>query len=131
MSATRQQPIATDQAAAPFGPYNQGIRWGDLIFTASVGSQRPGQEMPAQDDIRAHVAAALENIKAIVEAGGGSLDTVLRVTVYLRDMNDYAALNEVYTTYFTGTLPARSMVSTPGARWPVGFDAIAHVAAAG
>ena len=64
--------------------------------TASVPSQRPGQPPPAADDVRAHTANALENIKAIIEAGGSSLDHVLKVTAYLRDMNDYVPMNEVY-----------------------------------
>ena len=127
MPEPQQQPISTDRAAAPLGPYNQGIRWGQLIFTASVPSQRPGQPPPAADDVRAHTANALENIKAILEAGGSSLDHVLKVTAYLRDMNDYVPMNEVYRQYFTGILPARSLVLVAGARGPISFDAIAAV----
>jgi 2-iminobutanoate/2-iminopropanoate deaminase len=122
-----QQPISTDKANPPYGPYNQGVRWGNLIFTASVSGKRPGRDEPPPDDVRAHAAGALENIRDILEAGGSSLDRVLKVTAYLRDMADYAAMNEVYVRYFTGVLPARTLVTTPGSRGPVSFDAIAYV----
>lgn len=127
MPTPAQQPISTDKAAPPLGPYNQGIRWGQLLFTASVGTQRPGQPAPPADDVRAHTANALENIRAIIEAGGSSLDHVLKVTAYLRDMDDYVPMNEVYRQYFTGVLPARSLVLVAGARGPISFDAIAVV----
>lgn len=122
-----QEPISTDKANPPYGPYNQGVRWGNLIFTASVSGRRPGQPEPSPDDVRGTAAGALENIRDILEAGGSSLAHVLKVTAYLRDMDDYAAMNEVYVRYFTGVLPARTLVTTPGSRGPVSFDAIAHV----
>jgi 2-iminobutanoate/2-iminopropanoate deaminase len=127
MATPAPEPISTAKANPPYGPYNQGIRWGNLIFTASVSGRRPGRPEPAPDDVRAHAAGALENIRDILEAGGSSLDCVLKVTAYLRDMADYNAMNEVYVQYFTGVLPARSLVPVPGARGPVSFDAIAYV----
>jgi 2-iminobutanoate/2-iminopropanoate deaminase len=122
-----QEPISTSKANPPYGPYSQGVRWGGLIFTASVSGRRPGQPEPPPDDVRAHAAGALENIRDILEAGGSSLAHVLKVTAYLRDMADYDAMNEVYVRSFTGVLPARSLVMTPTARGPVSFDAIAAV----
>lgn len=127
MASPTQQPIATDKANPPYGPYSQGIRWGSLIFTASVSGRRPGQVEPPADDVRGHAAGAIENIRDILEAGGSSLDCVLKVTAYLRDMDDYAAMNEVYSSFFTGTLPARTLVTTPGSRGPISFDAIAYI----
>jgi 2-iminobutanoate/2-iminopropanoate deaminase len=122
-----QVAIATERANPPAGPYNQGVRWGDLIFTASVAPRNPQLGEPAAGDVRAAARGALENVKAIVEAGGGSLETVLKVTLYLRDMADFGAVNEVYRTYFTGpVLPARAPVPVPGANSPVSFDAIAY-----
>ena len=122
-----QEAVQTDRAAPPRGPYSQGVRWEDLIFTASVGPANPQLGEPAAGDVRAATRGALENVKAIVEAGGGSLATVLKVTCYLRDAADYDAVNEVYREYFTGpVLPARSLVPVPGARTPVSFDAIAY-----
>ena len=125
---TRQEAISTDRAVRPAGPYSQGVRWENLIFTASVGTRDPktGQDAPA-DDVAAGARNALENVKAIVEAGGGSLETVLKVTLYLRDFANFAAVNEVYKTYFTGpVLPVRSLVVLPGSPSAVSFDAIAY-----
>lgn len=122
-----QEAIRTDGAAPPRGPYNQGVRWEALIFTASVGPANPRLGEPPANDVRAAARGALENVKAIVEAGGGTLATVLKVTCYLRDGADYDAVNEVYREYFPGpVLPARSLVPVPGARTPVSFDAIAY-----
>jgi 2-iminobutanoate/2-iminopropanoate deaminase len=98
-----------------------------LIFTASVGTVNPQLGEPAAGDAKAAARGALENVKQIVEAGGGSMATVLKVTCYLRDQADYEAVNEVYREYFTGpVLPARSLVPVPGSRLPVTFDAIAY-----
>jgi 2-iminobutanoate/2-iminopropanoate deaminase len=122
-----QEAIATGRANPPAGPYNQGVRWENLIFTASVGPRNPQLGDPPAGDVQAAARGALENVKAIVEAGGGTLETVLKVTLYLRDLADFNAVNEVYRTYFTGpVLPARSLVPVPGANAPVSVDAIAY-----
>jgi 2-iminobutanoate/2-iminopropanoate deaminase len=121
-----KQAISTSNAAPPGGPYSQGIRWGNLIFTASVGSRRPGQPDPAPDDFEAQVANTLENLKAILEAGGSSLDNVLKVTAYLRDRSKFEQMNEVYRRYFTGTPPARALVLVADGG-PISFDAVAFV----
>jgi 2-iminobutanoate/2-iminopropanoate deaminase len=122
-----QRAVSTDQAAQPRGPYSQGVAWDRLIFTASVGPANPVLGEPAAGDARVAARGALENVKAIVEAGGGSLETVLKVTCYLRDPADFDAVNEVYREYFTGpVLPARSLVPVPGSRLLVAFDAIAY-----
>jgi 2-iminobutanoate/2-iminopropanoate deaminase len=127
VQSTEHQAISTDRANPPAGPYNQGVRWGDLIFTASVAPRNPQLGDPPADDVRAATRGALENVKAIVEAGGGGLDTVLKVTLYLRDMADFAGVNEVYQEYFSGgVLPARALVPVPSARSAVSFDAIAY-----
>jgi 2-iminobutanoate/2-iminopropanoate deaminase len=128
MATSKQQAVSTDRAAPPAGPYNQAVRWGDLVFTASVGSSRPGEQPPDARDVRAHTANALENLKAILEAAGSSLDNVVKVSAYLRDMGDYQAMNEVYRQYFTGVLPARTLVVVPGSPSLIGFDAIGFVA---
>ncbi len=122
-----QEAIKTERAAPPRGPYNQGVGWEALIFTASVGPNNPQLGEPPAGDARAAARGALENVKEIVEAGGGSLATVLKVTCYLRDAADYDAVNEVYRDYFTGpVLPTRSLVPVPGSRLQVAFDAIAY-----
>jgi 2-iminobutanoate/2-iminopropanoate deaminase len=124
-----QQAIHTDRANPPGGPYNQAVRWGQLVFTASVSGTRPGQAPPPRSDLAAQTANALANLQAILEAAGSSLAHTLHITAYLRDSADLAAMNEVYERHFTGVLPARSLVVVTGAKMPVAFDAIAYVAA--
>ena len=119
--------ISTDKANPPAGPYNQGVRWDRLIFTASVSTSNPVHGPAPDGDVRAAARNALENIKAILEAGGSDLGHVLHVTLYLRDMKDFAAVNEVYQTYFTGILPARSLVPTPAMCAACSFDAVGFV----
>lgn len=120
-----KQPIKTDHAAAPIGPYNQGVRWDRLIFTASVPTTNPRFGEPA--DVKEAARNALENVKAILEEGGSGLEHLLKVTLYIRTMDDFAAINEVYAQYIPDPKPVRSLVLVQGARGPVSFDAIAYV----
>jgi 2-iminobutanoate/2-iminopropanoate deaminase len=122
-----KQAIKTDKAAPPIGPYNQGIRWDKLIFTASVPTSNPAFGPAPEGDVRAAARNALENVKAILEAGGSSLAHLLKVTLYIRSMDDFATINEVYTEYIPEPRPVRSLVLVQGARSPVSFDAIAYV----
>ena len=119
--------ISTNKANPPAGPYNQGIAWNNLVYTASVGTTNPAYGVAPAGDIRAAARNALENVKAILEAAGSDLEHVLHVTLYLNDMEDFAAINEVYTTYFTGIRPARSLVRVGGARGACSFDAVGYV----
>lgn len=120
--------IKTDKAAPPIGPYNQGVRWDRLIFTASVPTSNPQFGDAPAGDVAAAARNALENVKAILEEGGSGLDHVLKMTLYLRDFADFQAVNEVYTRYFDKEpRPARALIVLPGARGPVSFDAIAYV----
>ena len=123
--------ISTDRATPPAGPYNQGIRWNNLVYTASVSTRHPTLGVPTEGDAREAARNALENLRAILEAGGSDLDHVLHVTLYLNDFDDYAAVNEVYATYFTGILPARSLIRAGGARGGCSFDAVGYVSAGG
>jgi 2-iminobutanoate/2-iminopropanoate deaminase len=105
--------ITTDGAPAAIGPYAQGVRVGNLIYTAGQGALDPvtGQLVPG--GIKEQTERTLENLKAILEAGGSSLDQVVKATVFLKDMNDFAAMNAVYASYFESdadTLPARTTV---------------------
>jgi 2-iminobutanoate/2-iminopropanoate deaminase len=119
--------ILTSKANPPAGPYNQGIKWNNLVFTASVGTRHPVHGAAPEGDVRAAARNALENLKAILEEAGSDLDHVLKVTLYINDMDDFAAINEVYETYFTGIRPARSLVRVGGPRGSCGFDAIGYV----
>ena len=105
--------ITTDGAPAAIGPYAQGVRVGNLIFTAGQGGLDPitGQVVPG--GIKEQTDRTIQNLKAVLEAGGSSLGQVVKATVFLKDINDFAAMNAVYASFFEGdsdTLPARTTV---------------------
>lgn len=105
--------IATDGAPAAIGPYSQGIRVGNLIFTAGQIALDPATQQVTPGGITEQVKRVFENLKAILEAGGSSLDRVVKTTVYLKSMDDFAAMNAVYDEYLGGEEegpPARTTV---------------------
>lgn len=106
--------IVTDQAPAAVGPYSQGVRVGDLIFTAGQIGLVPGTREFAGADIVSQTRRALQNIKAIVEAGGSCLELVVKTTVFLADIKEWPAMNEVYAEFFPVTPPGRSAVQVAG-----------------
>jgi 2-iminobutanoate/2-iminopropanoate deaminase len=91
--------IATDGAPAAIGPYSQGVRVGNLLFTAGQIPLDPATMQVVSGGITEQVTRVLENLKAIVEEGGSSLERVVKTTVYLKDMNDFTAMNAVYNVY--------------------------------
>lgn len=101
--------LHTDKAPAAIGPYSQGIKAGNLVFTSG---QLPLNPLTGEleTDIRKATHQSLENVKNILESAGTSLGKVVKVVVFLRDMNDFAAMNEIYGTFFTTNPPARSAV---------------------
>jgi|GEM_PF-2114755 endoribonuclease L-PSP, putative len=94
--------IHTDKAPAAIGPYAQAVRVGNLLFTSGQIPLRPDGTL-VEGDIAEQTRQVLENLRAIVEAAGGTLANVVKTTVYLRDMNDFAAMNEVYGQYLGST----------------------------
>ena len=122
------QPIKTEQAPIPRGPYNQAVRVGDTIYVAGQMAIDPATNQLVDGDAAAQARRVFENIKAIVEAAGSSMDRVAKTTIFLADVNDFAAINGVYASYFTGTLPARSTVAVaalPGGGAKLQVDVIA------
>lgn len=120
--------ISTTKAPAAIGPYSQGMKIGDLVFTSGqLPINTETGEMPL--DVKEATKQSLENVKAVLEAAGSSLDKAIKVTVFIKDMNDFAAVNEVYGTYFVENPPARSCVEV--ARLPkdakVEIEAIATI----
>lgn len=99
--------INTNNAPAAIGPYSQALTNGSLIFTSGQLPLAPGSKT-IPDDIKAQATASLANVKAILEEAGSSLSKVLKTTVFLTDMKDFAAVNEVYSTFFSQPYPARS-----------------------
>jgi 2-iminobutanoate/2-iminopropanoate deaminase len=105
--------ISTDGAPAAIGPYAQGVRVGNLIFSAGQGGLDPITGQVVSGGIKEQTERTIANLKAVLEAGGSSLSQVVKATVYLKDMNDFAAMNAVYASFFqsdTDTLPARTTV---------------------
>jgi 2-iminobutanoate/2-iminopropanoate deaminase len=105
--------IATMSAPAAIGPYSQGVRLGNLVFTAGVAGVDPTTQQVVAGGVTEQTTRTFESLKAILEAGGTSLAKVVKATVFLKDMNDFAAMNAVYGSYFAQTgapLPARTTV---------------------
>ena len=102
--------ILTEQAPKPVGPYSQAVIEGEFIFVAGQGPINPLTETLELGDVRSETKRTFENLRAILEAAGSSLDHVLKCNVYLRDINDFAAMNEVYATYFAAPFPARTTI---------------------
>lgn len=102
--------IATDKAPKPIGPYSVGVRGGNLVFTAGQIGLDPltGEVVPG--GIQAETRQVFRNLQGILEAAGSSLQEVVKTTVFLRDMNDFAQMNAVYAEFFPQDYPARSTV---------------------
>ena len=100
--------LATEKAPAAIGPYSQGVRGGDYVFVSGQLPIDPATGVFAGEDIASQTRQSLTNIKAILESGGLSMDQVVKTTVLLKNINDFAAMNEVYATFFKGECPARA-----------------------
>ena len=119
--------IATGQAPQAIGPYSQAIKAAGLIFTSGQVAIDPSTQQVIAGDVSAQTEQVLKNVSAILQASGSSMEKVLRCTVFLKNMSDFAAMNEVYGRHFKQAPPARSTVEV--ARLPkdvlVEIDAIA------
>ncbi|HXK08426.1 MAG TPA: Rid family detoxifying hydrolase [Vicinamibacteria bacterium] len=102
--------VTTDRAPKPMGPYSQAIVDGDLVYLAGMGPVSPETGKPDLGDIRAQTTLTFRNVKAVLEAAGSSLDKVIRCTVYLQDIGDFASMNEVYARTFDPPYPARTTI---------------------
>jgi 2-iminobutanoate/2-iminopropanoate deaminase len=102
--------ISTASAPKAIGPYSQAIKANGFIFTAGQIALDPATGQLLEGDVARQTARVLDSLKGIVEAAGSSLARAVKATVYLKDMNDFAAMNEVYARYFPTDPPARSTV---------------------
>ena len=102
--------IRTDQAPAAIGPYSQAIIANGMVYTAGQVALVPGTSELVAGGIQEQTRQVLENLKAVLTAAGSSLDKVVKTTVFLSDMNNFAAMNEAYAAYFPKNPPARSTV---------------------
>lgn len=102
--------VLTNKAPSPIGPYSQAIVAGDTIYVAGQGAFNPQTREIISGGIEEQTARTLENIKAILEAAGASMEDVVKVNVYLSDLGDFAKMNEVYKRYLKEDYPARATV---------------------
>ncbi|HIE56836.1 MAG TPA: RidA family protein [Anaerolineales bacterium] len=107
---TKKQIITAKDAPAAIGPYSAAVRAGDFIYTAGQLGITPADGNIVAGGIEAETRQALKNLRAVHQAAGASLENVVKTTVFLRDMNDFAAMNAVYAEFFTADFPARSAV---------------------
>jgi 2-iminobutanoate/2-iminopropanoate deaminase len=102
--------IQTDQAPAAIGPYSQAVRVGDFLYTSGQIALDPQSGEFLSGEIEQETERTIENISAILTAGGLSLDNVIKTTVYLTDLSHFARMNHIYEKYFSGNKPARACV---------------------
>jgi len=102
--------VITDRGPKPIGPYSQAIKANGFVYLSGQLALEPKTGEMVGSDIRQQTERVLENIKGILEAAGVNLHHVIKTTVFLKDMNDFPAMNEIYARYFTSAPPARSTV---------------------
>jgi 2-iminobutanoate/2-iminopropanoate deaminase len=102
--------VTTDRGAKPIGPYSQAVKASGFLFLSGQVALDPKTGEMTGNDIRQQTERVLENVKGILEAAGSNLHHVVKTTVFLKDMNEFSAMNEVYGRYFTAAPPARSTV---------------------
>ncbi len=122
-----REAVHTDHAPAAVGPYSQAIIANGFVYTAGQAALVPGTKSLREGGIREQTQQTLDNIKAILEAAGTSMDKVVKTTVFMVDLKDFAAMNEVYGGYFGSTPPARSTVQV--AALPLGAQVEIEVVA--
>ena len=102
--------IKTDKAPKPIGPYSQAIQFGNLLFTSGQIAIDPNTGDLLDGNVEEQTSLVLENLKAVLSEAGSSLDKVIKTTIFLKDMNDFVKVNEMYSKYFGESKPARSTV---------------------
>jgi reactive intermediate/imine deaminase len=115
-----RQPIHSERAPAAIGPYSQAVRAGNTVYLSGQTPLDPATGLLAEGDIALQARRALDNLKAVCEAAGGSFDDVVRIGLYLTDLGDFAAVNAVMAEYFSAPYPARSTIEVAGL--PKGAD---------
>ena len=122
-----KQQVLTSAAPKPIGPYSQGLRVGEFIFVSGQGPLDPATGKIAGDTIEEQTRRVLENIKAILEAGGATMGDVVKSTVHLSDLELFSRFNGVYATYFPDPKPTRTTVGSQLLGILVEIDVIAYI----
>lgn len=124
----QKKAITSAGGAPPKGPYSPAIQWGDLVFVSGQGAVDPATGETRGGDVVQELELTVRNIRALLEAAGSSMDKILKVTMYLADMNDFARVNEAYKAHFGPVFPARTTIQA--GKLPLGFkveiEVIAH-----
>lgn len=102
--------VKTEKAPQAIGPYSQAIEVNGMVYTSGVVPIDPATGEVVEGDIKVQATRVFDSMKALLEAAGSSCEDVVKTTVFIKNMNDFTALNEIYANYFTGTFPARSCV---------------------
>lgn len=125
----KKEIVSTDKAPAAIGPYSQAVKYGDLVFTSGQIPLDPVSGEVVSGDIAAQTRQVLKNLQEVLTAVGSSLNNIIKTTVFIKDMNDFSVINEVYASFFTQLPPARSTVEV--ARLPkdvrIEIEAIASI----
>jgi 2-iminobutanoate/2-iminopropanoate deaminase len=122
-----KQQLRTDSGASPVGAYSQGLRVGDFIFVSGQGPLDPATGKIVGENVEEQTARVLENIKAILEAGGATMADVIKVSAHLSDLTLFERYNKVYASYFPDPKPTRTTVGSQLMGILVEIDAIAYV----
>lgn len=121
--------VTTKSAPVAIGPYSQAVKYGNMVFTSGAIGVYPDTGAFPEGGVQSQAKQCLENLKAVLEASGSSLENVLKTTVFIKDMNDFSKINEIYGQYFTEKQPGRSCVEV--ARLPkdalIEIEAIAFI----
>ncbi|MBB4661408.1 RidA family protein [Conexibacter arvalis] len=119
--------VRTDKTPAPSGSYSQAIVSGGVVYTAGQGPFRPGSDEPVGEDVAAQTRQTLENLAAVLEAAGSSMEAVVKTTVFLHDLGEFAEFDAVYAEYFPDPKPARSTIGCDLGFFKVEIEAVAAV----
>jgi len=114
MGSTERRPIIPERAAKPIGPYSPGIRSGNLVFVSGTIGIDPSSGAMVEGGVASETRQILRNLQTVLEAAGSSLDQVVKTTVFMLDLKQFATMNEVYAVAFSGAPPARSTVQVAG-----------------
>jgi 2-iminobutanoate/2-iminopropanoate deaminase len=121
-----REAVRTENAPQPGGAYSQGIAWERLVFASGQVAADPATRQPVSDDVRVQTRQVLSNLRAVLEAAGADMSSVLKTTCFLADINDFAAFNEEYQEFFPSDPPARSTIQAGlVAPWRVEVEAVA------
>jgi len=128
-SPTKKQSIETERAPSAIGPYSQAVVAGEILYVSGQIPLDPRTGEIVAGGLPAQTTRVLDNLKAVVDAAGGTMGNVVKVTIYLTDMQQFAVVNEIYASYFSSPFPARACVEVSAL--PKGveieMDAIAHL----